>query len=179
MLFCLAASEALLREVPMPAKHAAAILLAVAGIVGVVCVGTGRGVIPAWPRLSRHAGMMDGHPILWLDSWRAPARACKTKNPIPLTAESIQTGQAVFSQNCTACHGDNAKGDGPTASFLSPHPANLTTAAFWKQCQGAIFWKITTGHSPMPSFRDSLTRTQRWDVINYLNQTFNPAHAGH
>lgn len=113
--------------------------------------------------------------VVPLSSWKAPASASKKTNPIPMTPASIQAGQAIFSQNCEACHGSNGKGDGPTGAFLNPHPANLTKASFWKQSDGAIFWKITHGHSPMPSFRDSLSRKQRWEVINYLRHEFDKA----
>ena len=108
------------------------------------------------------------------DDWQAPAMAAKDPNPIPATPASINAGSALFTQNCEACHGADGQGDGPTGAFLSPHPANLTTASFWKQGEGSIFWKITTGHSPMPSFQDSLSKEQRWDVINYLHQKFDP-----
>ncbi len=107
-----------------------------------------------------------------LSSWKAPRSAAKKKNPIPLSPASIQAGEAIFTQNCEACHGSNGTGDGPTGAFLNPHPANLTQASFWAQGDGAIFWKITHGHSPMPSFRDSLSRKQRWEVINYMRHEF-------
>jgi mono/diheme cytochrome c family protein len=112
------------------------------------------------------------HQIDRVDSWRAPASAASKTNPIPLTQVSVQAGESIFSQNCQACHGADGTGDGPTGAFLNPHPANLTTASFWSQGEGAIFWKITHGHSPMPSFRDSLSRKQRWEVINYLHKQF-------
>ncbi len=33
---------------------------------------------------------------------------------------------------------------------------------------GEIFWKITTGKPPMPSYREELTEKERWDLVNYL-----------
>ncbi len=116
--------------------------------------------------------------IFHLSSWRAPARAKKITNPIPLTAASVQAGEVVYTQNCLACHGSDGKGDGPTGAFLSPHPANFTKVSVWKQGEGALFWKISHGHSPMPEFADSLSRKQRWNVINYLRKNFDPAGAG-
>jgi len=37
-----------------------------------------------------------------------------------------------------------------------------------RQSDGEIFWKVTEGKSPMPSFKRDLTPDQRWDVVNYL-----------
>jgi len=109
-----------------------------------------------------------------VNDWNAPPTADSVQNPVPMSDASIQDGLSLFTQNCVACHGADGAGDGPTASFLSPAPANLTTPDFWKQSDGAIFWKITNGNSPMPSFAGSLTDTQRWDVVNYLRHAFGP-----
>ncbi|OWU85368.1 cytochrome C [Oceanicola sp. 22II-s10i] len=35
-------------------------------------------------------------------------------------------GAAFFAENCTACHGDTARGDGPAASGLPKPPPDLT-----------------------------------------------------
>ena len=37
------------------------------------------------------------------------------------------SGQQMFNEYCTACHGKAAKGDGPAASALKKTPADLTT----------------------------------------------------
>ena len=41
----------------------------------------------------------------------------------------IPSGQEMYKQFCAACHGADAKGDGPAASNLKTHPADLTTLA--------------------------------------------------
>ncbi len=125
---------------------------------------------------SGKAVVSSAHKPVPLSSWKAPNSASKKQNPIPMSAASIQAGKSIFTQNCEACHGSNGTGDGPTGAFLNPHPANLTKASFWAQGDGAIFWKITHGHSPMPSFRDSLSRRQRWNVINYMRHQFDKGH---
>ncbi|MBI1416371.1 MAG: c-type cytochrome [Limimaricola sp.] len=43
--------------------------------------------------------------------------------------DSVASGRAMFMENCAACHGDDAKGDGPLAASLAKAPANLTTLA--------------------------------------------------
>jgi mono/diheme cytochrome c family protein len=37
------------------------------------------------------------------------------------------SGKLMFKEYCAACHGADAKGEGPLASFLKMPPANLTT----------------------------------------------------
>jgi mono/diheme cytochrome c family protein len=37
-----------------------------------------------------------------------------------------------------------------------------------QQSDGALFYKITEGRGPMPSFKTTLTEQQRWDVVNHI-----------
>jgi len=38
----------------------------------------------------------------------------------------------------------------------------------WQQTDGAIFWKISEGNSPMPAFQEAFSDAQRWDIVNYV-----------
>jgi len=44
----------------------------------------------------------------------------------PVTPTSAASGQEMFKTYCAACHGQDAKGDGPAATALKKAPANLT-----------------------------------------------------
>ena len=46
-------------------------------------------------------------------------------NPIAVSPESIARGRMLFLQNCTMCHGETGRGDGPLAKSLPLQPANL------------------------------------------------------
>jgi mono/diheme cytochrome c family protein len=102
------------------------------------------------------------------DKWTAPADADKKTNPVASNAKSLETGKALFGTNCKSCHGTKGKGDGPKSSELDKAPNDFTKADFQKQTDGALFYKITEGKKPMPSFKKELTEEQRWTVINYL-----------
>jgi mono/diheme cytochrome c family protein len=43
--------------------------------------------------------------------------------------DAAQKGQALYSQYCRSCHGDEAKGDGPAANALKVRPTDLTQIA--------------------------------------------------
>lgn len=55
------------------------------------------------------------------------AAADKTIKKVPINPTSPVSGQQMFNEYCTACHGKMAKGDGPAASALKKTPADLTT----------------------------------------------------
>ena len=44
----------------------------------------------------------------------------------PALAEDPERGQRLFADHCAACHGREARGDGPMAPVLSILPADLT-----------------------------------------------------
>ena len=102
------------------------------------------------------------------DQWNAPPRAARKKNPIASDEKSIAAGKDLYITFCLPCHGPTGKGDGPAAKALEKSPGNLSNSKMWDQTDGALFWKLTEGRSPMPSFDKTLTEEQRWQVVNYI-----------
>ena len=106
-------------------------------------------------------------------TWVAPPRAARKANPIPADATSIAQGKELFVSSCLPCHGPQGKGDGPAAISLDRNgtrvkPGNLSDPRMWQQTDGAIFWKMTEGNSPMPAFGETLKEEQRWALVNYV-----------
>ena len=105
--------------------------------------------------------------------WAAPARAARQENPVPAAEKSVSQGKMLFVAGCLPCHGATGRGDGPAAATLERngvhvHPGNLSDPKIWEQTDGAIFWKLTEGKTPMPAWRETLSEEQRWAVINYI-----------
>jgi mono/diheme cytochrome c family protein len=100
--------------------------------------------------------------------WVAPGRASRKQNPVPSDDASIAAGKAVFVKECLQCHGEKGKGDGPASKDLKIKPHDLSADAVAKQTDGALFWKLTEGRTPMPSYDKTLSETQRWQAINYV-----------
>jgi mono/diheme cytochrome c family protein len=101
--------------------------------------------------------------------WTAPARAAKKKNPVASDENSIAAGKVLYVKECLSCHGDTGRGDGKAAKDLEKKPGDLSNAKMWDQTDGALFWKITEGNKPMPSFDKLLSEDDRWNVVNYVH----------
>src|SRR5579871_6708616 len=90
------------------------------------------------------------------------------------TPDSITQGAHIFADNCVACHGEDARGDGPAAKSLPVAPANLTQQHIWMHSDGQLFWWLTNGidvpphGTVMPAWGEVLSQDDRWAVIDFL-----------
>ena len=85
------------------------------------------------------------------------------------TEELFSQGEAVYAENCAACHGDSGEGDGSEAGELAVPATDFTDQALMAQLSGEqLFAAITEGAGPdMPGF-DGLSEDDRWAVVAYL-----------
>ena len=105
-------------------------------------------------------------------AWEVPRRAERKKNPFPADRASLAAGKDVYVAECLDCHGRRGKGDGVSSRDLKSPVPDMTDPAVWKQSDGALFYKLTTGRGDMPAFDDLLNEEQRWHVLNYTRATF-------
>jgi len=98
--------------------------------------------------------------------WQVPAAEKLRKNPLALSQANYNAAKPMFSEYCANCHGDSGKGDGSDAMMYDPAPSDLTDAGHMnKLSDGEIYYQITQGRKPMPSFRNKLTEEQRWQLV--------------
>jgi mono/diheme cytochrome c family protein len=103
--------------------------------------------------------------------WVAPDDAKKVKNPIPPTPETLADAEQLFSDNCVLCHGEKGLGDGPGAKTIKVKPANFTDAKLMAaETDGSLFWKMSNGRGPMPSWKDTLTDKERWELVGFIRK---------
>ena len=110
--------------------------------------------------------------------WLVPEQARQRKNPVPAGEAAFQAARPIYVDLCAQCHGEEGKGDGPEAMMYSVKPADLTEAQMMSQMtDGEIFWKISQGRKPMPSFKKQLSEEQRWQLVHLLRTFVRPAAA--
>jgi len=100
--------------------------------------------------------------------WLSPTQSAAKKNPIAPTQNSIAAGQKIYSKTCMMCHGKSGDADGPAVIELNIHPAKLSDPQLGTESDGSLFWKITTGKKPMPTYGKRLSETDRWNLVNYI-----------
>ena len=96
-----------------------------------------------------------------------------------LTMASIKHGQELFQKlECWKCHGQEGRGDGPSASTLTDsndqpiRPYNFTSDNRSKcgRTNPELYKIFMTGldGTPMPSFADVVKPEEAWDLVHFL-----------
>jgi mono/diheme cytochrome c family protein len=98
--------------------------------------------------------------------WKIPEEAKLLKNPIQPSPTALVTARTIYLDKCVQCHGETGKGDGPDAAMYYPAPASLAdTKRMNTATDGELFYEISEGRKPMPSFKKRLTEEQRWQLV--------------
>lgn len=98
--------------------------------------------------------------------WIVPEEYKSLKNPLTPSESNLNAARQIYADQCAQCHGDRGKGDGPEARSHYPVPADLTDPKLLANApDGEIFYQITEGRRPMPSFKRRLTENERWQLV--------------
>jgi mono/diheme cytochrome c family protein len=98
--------------------------------------------------------------------WSVPEAAKQMKNPVPPSDAALKDIRPIYLDKCAVCHGDSGKGNGHDAALYDPRPTNFTDAQHINTVtDGELFYKISAGRKPMPSFKKRLSEQQRWELV--------------
>lgn len=90
------------------------------------------------------------------------------------TDRDVASGKVLFERDCTICHGEDGKGNGPAARFLYPKPRDFTGGIYklrstYLPTDEDLYQTISKGvpGTLMPAF-EHLTPKERWDLVAYV-----------
>jgi len=108
--------------------------------------------------MSFNAPALNAHP--------ARTRPFEGTPELPDAISPVLAGE-LWSINCSGCHGDQGKGDGPAAAWLAPKPINLSQHEYSPDLLADILWNGVHGSS-MPAWRD-LSPSQLAEVAAHVS----------
>ena len=141
--------------------------------------------MPSWRPLSdENRADLVAYIKTFSERWKTekPVEAIKIPAETPVTIESIKHGHELFQKmECWKCHGQQGRGDGPSASTLTDskdqpiRPYNFAMgqndSRFKCGSENPDLYRIfMTGldGTPMPSFADVIQPNDAWDLVHYL-----------
>ncbi|MBI2995435.1 MAG: c-type cytochrome [Candidatus Melainabacteria bacterium] len=83
--------------------------------------------------------------------------AAKEDFAYPTKDPSVVEGKKLFAQNCSQCHG-----------FRYEKRKHNFTLKYVNSVTPSTLFKVITSNSKHPSFKDKLTKIERWDIVMYL-----------
>ncbi|MBC8053330.1 MAG: cytochrome c [Sphingobacteriaceae bacterium] len=99
------------------------------------------------------------------------------KNPVPVSAGTMNEGKLLYNHMCAHCHGTTGQGDGNVVSVGKfPPPPSYSTGnssrggAMKDLTDGKIFHTITYGVNLMGPHRTQLSPTERWKIVMYVHE---------
>ena len=102
--------------------------------------------------------------------WVVPADRKAKLSPFAFTDETRQNGERLYTINCRSCHGTPAKANFITT--LTPVPGDPAAGKYQNNLDGELYYKVWEGRGPMPSFKNSLSPADIWNIISYV-RSFN------
>lgn len=105
--------------------------------------------------------------------WLVPADKKGKLSTFSFTEETRKAGELLFTLNCMSCHGTPGKGNYlPT---LVPPPGDPAADKIQHNSDGEIFYKVSQGRGPMPSFKNSLSAADIWNIVSFI-RSFNKSY---
>lgn len=99
--------------------------------------------------------------------WKVAAADAGKKSPVKADDATIAAGKEIWIKECKSCHGAKGLGDGAKAEKIDISCGNFSSKEYQGMTDGEIFYKTTEGRKPMPSFKEKLSDTERWQVVAY------------
>lgn len=87
------------------------------------------------------------------------------------TPERLAQGEALYAQNCAACHALAGTGDGPAWKYLEDEPQSFADATAMAGGTSWIYYAKTARGgmgTGMPYFGTVFTEEELWSVVDYL-----------
>lgn len=104
---------------------------------------------------------------LWAEEtpWPVPEDKETKVAPFTFNAASQKAGEEIYYKNCKSCHGDIGQSN---MVPLDPLPKDFSIEQVANESDGSMYYKIVTGRGAMPSFKNTLSVNDTWNVISYI-----------
>lgn len=100
------------------------------------------------------------------DAYEAAGR--ELTNPLTFSESHLDKGQDLYTKFCQHCHGEKGAGDGGVITYGGHSKPGAYDGALKNLPVGKMFHTLTYGKGMMGSHASQLTKTERWQVVFYI-----------
>lgn len=128
-----------------------------------------------------YAPVATAAPPFPLEQWLAASalkarisREAPAKSPVAATDENLVAGAKIYQEDCAVCHGVHDHSKTAIAKGMYPQPPQFfRDDDVGDDPVGVTYWKVANGIrlTGMPSFKNSLSDTELWQVSQLLANT--------
>ncbi|MCI0578357.1 MAG: c-type cytochrome [Chloroflexi bacterium] len=104
-------------------------------------------------------GPASSNPLDEASRWDAIAAVYSLGTP----AEAVERGQAVYEENCLACHGVDGQGNG----LADQQPPDLTDLVYWANTSNQAVFDRLNDPAAIPTHDYTLEADDLWAVVDY------------
>jgi cytochrome c5 len=90
-------------------------------------------------------------------------------NPVTLTPQVLAEGKVLYTQYCSACHGQGGEGNGKAGEVIGG-VANLKGGAYINLPEGHIFHVVMKGKGRMGAHGSQIPQERIWKIVHYVKQ---------
>ncbi len=106
--------------------------------------------------------------------WLIPSPARARVNPVPASAEVLESGLHHWADHCASCHGNDGKGATAIGRKLYPRAPDMTLPATQDLSDGELFWIIENGIklTGMPAWGGPSPEddSESWELVHFIRQ---------
>lgn len=107
---------------------------------------------------------------------KVPADWKAKNNPRAGDEAALAAGEAIYAEDCAACHGVKGDGDGPAAMALPQRPSDFTDAARWAATSdGEKAWLLKSGIPGTSMAPRDLEEDALWAALAFVENSFQNA----
>ena len=107
-----------------------------------------------------------------LRGWMIPPAAERRANPVPPSADAIETGLEHFANHCAPCHANDGSGRVEMGENLYPRAPDMRLSATQSLTDGALFYIIEEGIrlTGMPGWKTGTPEGEResWRLVHFI-----------
>ena len=115
-------------------------------------------------------GRMETLAVTWAKH-NITVKGRNNRNPVPGTADKIESGKQAFGFYCVVCHGRDGQNTGvPFADKVSPPIPSLMSPQVQSYTDGQLKWIIENGIAPsgMPASKGILSDDDMWAIVHFI-----------